>query len=105
MTKSSKWNKSDKAVKATQVAFELEQKVAQRIQELAAQQQLTPSSQIRKLLGLSYSPPKRPRLTVSLSADDYKILGEKYQIDMHDTLAIKRRIMEELIALHTQDKL
>jgi hypothetical protein len=86
-------------VRATQVAFELEQKVACHIREQAARDGLAPSDQIRKLLGLSYAPPKRPRLTVSLSAADYITLGQKYQLDPSDTLGIKRRMMQELIAI------
>lgn len=94
---SSKWEKQNKTVKATQVAFELEQKIAKQIQQMAASEGLATSSQIRKLVGLSYSPPKRPRLTVSLSADDYEELGKKYDIDPDDNLQIKRKIIEELI--------
>lgn len=92
-----KWNEQSKVIKATQVAFELEQKIAKQIQEMAASEGLTASSQIRKLVGLPYSPPKRPRLTVSLSKDDYKELGKKYDINPDDSLLIKRKIMQELI--------
>lgn len=95
---SSKWQQ-DKTAKATQIAFELEQQAARWVQMKAADEGLTPSSQIRKLIGLSYSPPKRPRLTVSLSPEDYIILGEKYNIDPKDTLDIKRCMMEELLQL------
>lgn len=93
------WNKLKESVKATQVAFELEQKVARYIREIAAKEGLTPSDQIRKMIGLSYSPPKRPRLTVSLSEVDYIVLGEKYKLDPSDSLVIKRRMIEELIQL------
>lgn len=99
MTKKTKWNKENKAVKATQVAFEVEQKIARQIHEMAAKEGLTPSSQIRKLVGLSYSPPKRPRLTVSLSVEDYEELGKKYKVDSSDNLEVKRKIMEELIEM------
>lgn len=99
MPKTPKWKKQDKAVRAAQVAFELEKKTAQSINKMAVAEGLTASSQIRKLIGLSYSPPKRPRLTVSLSDQDYVILGEKYGVDPEDTLEIKRKIMAELIQL------
>jgi hypothetical protein len=84
-------------IKATQVAFEMEQKIACHIRELAAREGLTPSDQIRKIINLPYSPPKRPRLTVSLNEEDYVILGKRYNLDPGDALGIKRRIMEELI--------
>lgn len=93
----SKWDKQQKTIKATQIAFELEQKIARHIHEQAAREGLTPSSQIRKLLDLPYSPPKRPRLTVSLSPEDYAALGKRYHLDPDDTLEIKRCMMQELI--------
>ncbi|TAE33808.1 MAG: hypothetical protein EAY65_03800 [Alphaproteobacteria bacterium] len=86
-------------IKATQIAFEMEQKIACHIRELAAREGLTPSDQIRKMLGLCYSPPKRPRLTVSLSDADYATLGKKYAVDARDTLNIKRKMMEELLTM------
>jgi hypothetical protein len=97
MSGNARWDKEQKTVKATQVAFALEQQVAQRIQTLAVAEGLTTSSEIRKLLGLSYSPPKRPRLTVSLSAEDYQMLADKYQLDASNTMDIRRRMIAELI--------
>lgn len=94
-----KWDKQKKAAKATQIAFDLEQKAALYIRKIAACEGLTPSDQIRKMIGLSFSPPKRPRLTMSLTPEDYAILGKKYNIDPENTLAIRRRIMDELIKL------
>jgi len=92
-----KWKKSDKAVKAVQIAFEMENKVARRIKTSAAKNNLNPSDQIRKILGLTYNKPIRPRLTVSLTLDDYEILGEKYNIDASKTLEIKAKMIEELM--------
>lgn len=91
------WEESAKTLKAVQVAFEMEQRIALTIREMALTSGLTPSDQIRKIIGLSYSLPKRPRLTVSLSAEDYQVLGLRYNIDPSDTLAIKRAIMGMLI--------
>lgn len=91
------WNKQDKLVKATQVAFELEQKIAIDIRTLAAQEGLTPSDQVRKLIGLSFSSPKRPRLSISLTSDDYELLRKKYSLDKANTIEIKKMIVSELI--------
>lgn len=90
-----------KVIKATQIAFEVERRVAKNIQRIAVDEGLTTSSQIRKSLGLTYSPPKRPRLTVSLSTEDYEILAQRYKLNAEDTLAIKRAMMEELIGRYT----
>lgn len=92
-----KFGKISEAVKATQIAFEIEYQVSLRIKELAAREGLTTSDQIRKIIGLPYSHPKRPRLTVSLNDEDYKILAKKYDMDVLDLLGIKYKIMEELL--------
>lgn len=89
--------KSTKAFKAIQVAFELEQKISQMIRIEAVKNGLTPSDQIRKILGLKYKNPQRPRLTISLTQEDYKVLGELYNIDEENLLAIKRKMINILI--------
>jgi len=40
--------------------------------------------------------PKRPRLTVSLSDEDYQRLGERYKIPADQQLEIKKSVIEEL---------
>ncbi|MDA9817845.1 hypothetical protein N9C35_02255 [Flavobacteriaceae bacterium] len=84
-------------VQASQVAFELEQKIAKNIRKLAAQEGIAASDQIRKIIGLSYSSPKRPRLSISLSNEDYLKLGKKYNISSKNTIEIKRQIIQDLI--------
>jgi len=90
-----KWN-ANKA-KPIQVAFELEQEIATKIRIEAAKNNITPSDQIRKIIGLEYSKPKRPRLTISLTDEDYKTLGKKYNISADDKLEIKKKVLEDII--------
>ena len=93
------WGKNDAAVKAIQVAFDLEDKISTAIKREAAENNLNPSAQIRKMLNLPHTPPKRPRLTVSLNKEDFEVLGERYDIDPSDELAIRHRIAEEITKL------
>lgn len=94
-----RWKSSSKVVKAVQVAFDTGEEIATRIRLAACQAGLSPSDQIRRIIGLSTSgKPKRPRLTVTLSDDDYAALAERYGMDRLDKLAIKKRVMEELSA-------
>jgi len=86
-----------KNVSAIQMAFELEQKIAKNIRIAAAGEGITSSDEIRKRLGLSYSLPQRPRLTLSLTPEDYKTLGKRFKIDANDPLEIKRRIIKQLV--------
>lgn len=93
-----KWQSSVKAMKAVQVAFDMDEKIQLSIRKQALEAGLSPSDQIRDILGLPINKrPKRPRLTVSLALSDYQLLAEKYGLEARQQLDIKRRLMEELI--------
>ncbi|MBR9727733.1 hypothetical protein ACFOD0_05380 [Shewanella intestini] len=92
------WLKNQKAAKATQVAFDLDEKFQYTIRKAALDEGLSPSDQIRTILGLVVSKrPKRPRLTVSLSAEDYVLLADKYGLSPDDQLEIKKRVLDDLV--------
>ncbi|WP_019028431.1 hypothetical protein [Colwellia piezophila] len=93
-----KWQSSVKAIKAVQVAFDMDEKIQLSIRKQAVDAGLSPSDKIRDILGLPINTrPKRPRLTVSLAPSDYEILAQKYQLAAEDQLEIKKKLMEELI--------
>lgn len=93
-----KWQSSVKAAKATQIAFDMDEKVQLEIRKEALEAGLSPSDKIRDILGLPTNKrPKRPRLTVSLSQDDYQVLAEKYQLNADQQLEIKKKLMDDLI--------
>lgn len=93
-----KWQSSLKAIKAVQVAFDMDEKIQLSIRKQALEAGLSPSDQIRDILGLTINKrPKRPRLTVSLAPDDYQVLAEKYGLKAEQQLEIKRKLMDELI--------
>ncbi|MFB0981332.1 MAG: hypothetical protein QMC62_10510 [Alteromonadaceae bacterium] len=93
-----KWQSSIKAVKAVQVAFDMDEKIQLAIRTQALNAGLSPSDQIRDILGLPTNKrPKRPRLTVSLGQDDYEVLALKYDLSPEQQLEIKRKLMDDLI--------
>ena len=93
-----KWQSSLKAIKAVQVAFDMDEKIQLSIRKQALDAGLSPSDQIRDILGLPINKrPKRPRLTVSLAPSDYEILAEKYQLSAENQLEIKKKLMDDLI--------
>lgn len=94
-----KWQSSVKAIKAVQVAFDMDEKIQLSIRKQALDAGLSPSDQIRDILGLPINKrPKRPRLTVSLAPSDYQLLAEKYQLSADDQLEIKKKLMDDLIS-------
>jgi hypothetical protein len=100
-----KWQSSIKAMKAVQVAFDMDEKIQLSIRKQALEAGLSPSDQIRDILGLPINKrPKRPRLTVSLAPSDYDVLAEKYGLDSDQQLEIKKKLMDDLIIYVTQNK-
>lgn len=100
-----KWQSSVKAIKAVQIAFDMDEKIQLSIRKQALDAGLSPSDQIRDILGLPVNKrPKRPRLTVSLSPDDYHLLAQKYDLSAEQQLEIKKLLMDELIEhVNTED--
>lgn len=97
-SKPARWSGSDDALRAVQVAFDVEQSVLDAVRKAAFNNNVSTSDQIRQWLQLSApTRPKRPRLTVSLTAQDYEVLAVRYGLLPDDRLAIKERVTQELI--------
>lgn len=97
-SKPKKWQSAAKAIKATQVAFDMDEKIQYQIRRQALEKGISPSDQIRQILGLPCNRrPKRPRLTVSLNPEDYLLLAEKYGLAADAQLEIKRVVVDELV--------
>jgi len=92
------WKDEKKAIKATQVAFDISTEAQKNLKLMATQNDLSPSDQMREILGLPRKKPVRPRLTISLTVEDYKLLADLYGLDPEDKLAIKERAAKEIIA-------
>ena len=91
------WLKSDKSIRAVQVIFELGLESSRMLRIQAIEQDLSPSDYIREIIGLPRKKPIRPRLSISLSAEDYQILGERYQLMADEKEKIRGKIKEELL--------
>jgi len=94
---SKKWTGSDKSIKAIQVVFELESEQSKSIRIDAIKKDLSPSDYIRQIVGLPGKKPIRPRLSVSLSDEDYAILGKRYNIKPDKKDEIRQKMKDELI--------
>lgn len=100
MRKPARWTGSDDALRAVQVAFDVEQAVLDAVRTAAFRSHLSNSDQIRQWLQLPVATrPTRPRLTVSLNPQDYEQLAQRYGLPASDRLAIKERVTQELIQL------
>jgi hypothetical protein len=97
-SKPERWENEKKAVRATQVAFDISTEAQKKLKLMASQNGLSPSDQMREILGLPRKKPVRPRLTISLTAKDYEILANIYKLDPEDKLAIKEQAAKEIIA-------
>jgi len=91
------WKGSEKSIRAVQVIFELEQAQSRTLRIKAIEKDLSPSDYIRDIIGLPRKKPVRPRLSISLSAEDYILLAKRYDLRPEDKGKIRERIKEELI--------
>ena len=91
------WKQSAKSIRAIQVAFEFGTGISESIRREANKNGLSTSDQIRKIVQLDVKPPKRPRLTVSLSTEDYQKLARRYRLDTEDKAGIREAMRRELI--------
>ncbi|VAX08269.1 hypothetical protein MNBD_GAMMA25-503 [hydrothermal vent metagenome] len=91
------WTKSDKSIRAVQVIFELEQAQSRALRIKAIEKDLSPSDYIRAIIGLPQKKPVRPRLSISLSTEDYQNLAKRYKLNADDKSKIRECIKSELI--------
>jgi len=91
------WATSDKSIRAVQVIFELEQAHSKALRIKAIQNDLSYSDQIREILELPRKKPIRPRLSVSLSEEDYKLLAKRYQLKFIEKDLIREKMKQDLI--------
>jgi len=92
-----KWQAEEKAIKAIQLAFDLDEKVQYTLRREALECDINPSERIRQILGLeSNKTPQRPRLSISLKPQDFYYLAQKYDIDKDNKKNIKHRATLEL---------
>lgn len=98
MSTSDKWQKERQAAKAVQIAFDLGHDVSYLIRTEALQRGINPPDRIREILGLPVnSKPIRPRLSISLTEEDFSLLAEQFDVDSSDKLKIRQIAAERLI--------
>jgi len=98
-----RWRKEKKASRSVQIAFDTSEQICRTIRVVAAENNLTPSDMIRRIVGLSqHKRPIRPRLSLSLNEDDYRQLARHYGLDPDDRQAIKSKVMAELVRFSHQ---
>lgn len=92
-----KWKNEEKAIKAIQVAFDLDEQIQYIIRREALDLDINPSERMRQILGLTPNRvPQRPRLSVSLKTEDFETLARKYNVDASDKRSIKQKASLEI---------
>lgn len=91
--------------RAVQVAFDVEDAVMGAVRSAAFHNDLSNADQIRHLLGLPIATrTRRPRLTVSLNAQDYELLARRYGVSADQRLTIKEKVTTELLTFAKRQK-
>lgn len=98
MSTSDKWQKERQAARAVQIAFDLGHEVSYLIRTEALERGINPPDRIRQILGLPVSSkPIRPRLSISLTEEDFAQLAAEFGVDPSDKLKIRQIAAEKLL--------
>ena len=98
MSTSDKWQKGRQAARAVQIAFDLGHEVSYLIRTEALERGINPPDRIRQILGLPVnSKPVRPRLSISLTEEDFRQLAAEFGVDPSDKLKIRQIAAEKLL--------
>ena len=84
------------ALRKIQVHFEFRQSLLRKVRLAAAAADLSYSDYVRKLVGLPFSKIQRPRISLSFSDSDLRVLAERYAKPDADPQALKRCVLEEI---------
>lgn len=87
-----------RALRKIQVHFEFRQSLLRKVRLAAAAADLSYSDYVRKLVGLPFSKIQRPRISLSFSDVDLRILAERYAKPEADPQVLKRCVLEEIKA-------
>lgn len=94
---------SDRQIKKMQLAFEFAESIEKGLKAEAMQNNLSPTAQLRKILGLPVDMPIKPRLSVTLSDADRQLLAERYHIDPDDRAFLRLNISREVESRYPKD--
>lgn len=93
-----KWQNEQRTVRAVQIAFDVGEEVQYQIRREALDLSINPPDRIRQILGLPVNnKPVRPRLSISLSPEDFLLLAETFDVDPSDRIAIRHLAAQRLI--------
>jgi hypothetical protein len=91
-----KWTHSEKQIRTTQMSFEFDQLIERDLKQEALDNNHSPSTQLRLILGLPVGTPVRRRVSVSLSPEDKAILAKLYNIDLQDSDLMRAMISKKI---------
>ncbi|ALU43310.1 MULTISPECIES: hypothetical protein [Pseudoalteromonas] len=100
--KQAKWQRQERALRATQMAFDLTTEVQKSLKKQAIDEELTPSDMIRKILDLEVKSKKtRQRLSFNLTDEEIALLAQRFGVDPDDKRAVKQQVASLLINRYT----
>ena len=102
-SKAGRFQAERRALKKIQVHFEFRQSLLRKVRLAAAAEDLSYSDYMRKLVGLPFSKIQRPRISLSFSDTDLRILAERYAKPDTEPQVLKHCVLEE-IKSHLDDE-
>ncbi|WP_086932367.1 hypothetical protein [Agarilytica rhodophyticola] len=94
------WANERKALKKIQMHFTFTAHASRLLKIDAVNERMSTTNYLRKLLGLTFAQDTRDRIGISLSEDDFAHLAQRYEVDVNDKDAIKRKVTASINLLY-----
>lgn len=79
-----------------QLSFDLNDELMAKIKEIAIRDGISPNDVVRRSIGLSVNPPKRPRISLSMTSNELEQVSKNLKLDPENTSELKKSIKNAL---------
>jgi hypothetical protein len=77
-----------------QLSFDFDESVMSKIKEISIRDGISPNDVVRRVIGLDVNPPKRPRISLSITQSELEKLSGEMDVNVNDSSKLKRNIKE-----------
>lgn len=77
-----------------QLSFDLDESIMSKIKEISIRDGISPNDVVRRVIGLEVSPPKRPRISLSVTQSELEKLSGEMNVNPEDSTKLKKSIKE-----------
>lgn len=79
-----------------QLSFDLNEDLMAKVKAIAIRDGISPNDVVRRAIGLDVTPPKRPRISLTMTMDELDKVSSEMNLDPENSSQLKRVIKEAI---------